>query len=235
MLFHLRDGFGNSAKGEVRVHSNRGQLLCISLGNQHMVTLWLKKTEQFLVTFFPHQIALLTYFLTYWWLGETKIFYIVFHHLWNSRRNKVKTKSFYFQQYILCGVTLKSTHMMFFALLVLSGCVFCAAHCFSVTWMKWMWSSVRESCVSSLSLLFRSVISWPRRSMWPSAVLSAAFLLVEMSLAISCCILSMERSMSPNSFSLSCKARCAELWKSNYNQYSISNSASFSFLEIHNF
>lgn len=125
--------------------------------------------------------------------------------------------------------------MFISTLLVLSGCVFCATDCFSVTWMKWMWSSVRESCVSSLSLLFRSAISWPRRSMWPSAVLSAAFLLVEMSLVISCCILSMEWSMSPNSFSLSCKARCAELWKNNCNQYSIFNSASFSFLEMQNF
>ncbi|KAG7224515.1 hypothetical protein INR49_015039 [Caranx melampygus] len=56
----------------------------------------------------------------------------------------------------------------------------------------------------------RSAISWVRRSMWPSALLSAALLLEEISLAISCCILSMERIMSPNIFSHSCSALCAE-------------------------
>ena len=80
----------------------------------------------------------------------------------------------------------------------------------SVTWMKWMWSSVRDSWVISLSRLFRSAISWLSRSMWPSALLSAALLLEAISLVISCCILSMERIMSPNIFSHSCSALWAE-------------------------
>ena len=82
----------------------------------------------------------------------------------------------------------------------------------AATWMKWMWSSVRDSCVISLSRRFRSAISWVSRSMWPSALLSAALLLDEISLAISCCIFSMERSMSLKSFSHSCMACWAELW-----------------------
>lgn len=85
-----------------------------------------------------------------------------------------------------------------------------SAERWSLTWMKWMWSSVRDSCVISWSLLFRSAISWVRRSMCPSALLSAALLLEVMSLAISCCILSMERIMSLNVFSHSCSARWAE-------------------------
>lgn len=78
-----------------------------------------------------------------------------------------------------------------------------------------MWSSVRDSWVISLSLLFRSAISLVRRSMWPSALLSAALLLLVISLVISCCILSMERIMSPNIFSHSCSALWAEFYTGN--------------------
>lgn len=161
VLFHLGDWLGDGVEGEVGVHGDCGQLLRLSLGDQHVVALTGR---------------------------DSKMFQELMEVLWLIRA--VSPVLF------LPDLSLK---VLFF----------------SFTWMKWMWSSVRDSWVISVSLLLRSAISLLRRSMWPSALLRAALLLEEIILVISCCILSMERIMSPNIFSHSCRARWAEFCTGN--------------------
>ena len=75
-----------------------------------------------------------------------------------------------------------------------------------VTWRKWMWSSVCESCSSSASLLLSSAISCSSRSRSPSARLTSAFSWSLISSFTSEHLLSMERISSVKILSLSSTA-----------------------------
>ncbi len=80
----------------------------------------------------------------------------------------------------------------------------------SVTWRKWMWSSVCESCSSSVFLFLRSSISCSSRFSCSSARLTSAFSWSLISCVTSERLLSMERIRSVKILSLSSTAACAE-------------------------
>ncbi len=80
----------------------------------------------------------------------------------------------------------------------------------SVTWRKWMWSSVCESCSSSAFLLLRSSISCSSRFSCSSARLTSAFSWSLISCVTSERLLSMEWIRSVKILILSSTAACAE-------------------------
>lgn len=223
VLFHLRDRLSDGAKGEVGIHTDCGQLLGVCLGCQHVVGL---TKENIAIQLWKCILSVIFQYTGCINYSKNCIYISPCNRLWNKTLWNWETVLWNYCRPHLFGIrhvlsrqSSKPLLRLFKNLKLAAGvlsnwlCDCISARC--LTWMKWMWSSVRDSWVISLSLLFRSAISWVRRSMWPSALLSAALLLVEISLVISCCILSMERIMSLNIFSHSCRALWAEFCREN--------------------